>query len=99
MDLDENRLNRVPREMNQLTQLKEAHLRLNKITKLHAGAFNITKRLERLWINYNPLSVIEPGAFTGQIHSLTKAIQIFLIKIKFIIIIRSFWQGFNNRPH
>ena len=68
LDLDENRLTRVPDEINRLTHLKELHLRFNKITKLHAGAFNTTanKVMERLWINYNPLSVIEPNAFTGE---------------------------------
>ena len=65
LDLDENRLTRVPDEINRLTYLKVLHLRFNKITNLHAGAFNITNKVERLWINYNPLSVIEPGAFTG----------------------------------
>jgi len=65
LQLGHNKLTRVPDEIKMFVELEYVDLRYNSIHTIHSGAFYFTSILKWLYLQYNQLSNIEPGAFQG----------------------------------
>ena len=71
LELQYNRLTRVPDQMKSFTQLEYAYLFSNSITSIESGAFNLAddvNPLQYLHLDFNQLTTIAPGAFKGFYH-------------------------------
>ena len=65
LQLGNNKLTRVPDEIKMFIELEYVDLRYNSIHTIHSGAFHFTSILKWLYLQYNQLSSIDPGAFQG----------------------------------
>ena len=62
-------LTRVPSQIKSFPQLNWVDLSTNGITSIESGAFNFTDAanpLKMLYLQYNQMTTIAPGAFKGQ---------------------------------
>ena len=68
IDLDNNKLTRVPGEIRHFHQLENVYLNFNQIVSIGQGAFNFTGSgsLTSLYLIGNRINKIEPGAFAGR---------------------------------
>ena len=70
LQLNSNKLTRVPEKIKMFVELKYVDLRHNSIHTIHSDAFDFTATLRYLELDHNQLTNIEPNAFQGKLQVL-----------------------------
>lgn len=65
LNLANNDLTRIPKQIRHFTRLKQLNLNFNHIQSLPPRALNLTTSFEVLGLKSNGMRTIEPGAFDG----------------------------------
>jgi hypothetical protein len=72
-----NRLTKVPDQIRQFTQLFAVALDHNNIHTIPTGAFNFVKTLKYLYLSFNQMTSIAPGAFGGTLKIISFKLNVY----------------------